>query len=201
MKTLLTVLCGLLLYSAVGQAAEVVRHSETASGAKGWRLLSEHIKIELNPLYRDQVLGFYLGRGFSEAVSKQISDQCVFQTVIQNVTPEAADTHVEVNLADWRIIADPGATPEPLVSKVDRINALQAAGASSAALLAYKWATFPEQQDFKLSGDYGWGMILFGEQPDGLFDLHVSWRVDGNQHEFTFEGLTCLGEAPIDQSE
>ncbi len=184
------IIFGGCLLTVAGNAAEVSQHRETASGASGWRLLDDAIKIELNPLYRDQVRAFYLGRGFSEAVAEWISRQCVFQTVIENVTTPAEPVPVAVDLADWRI------GDRHLVTKQERLQALEEAGASQAARLAFKWATFPEQQDFKLSGDYGWGMILFGEQPEEGFDLHAVWRVNGEAREYTISNLSCLGDAP-----
>ena len=192
-------ICSLCLLSIETNAIQVVRHQETASGADGWRLLGEHIKIELNPLYRDQVRAFYIGRGFSESVSEQLAQLCVFQAVIQNISPADEAVLVDVDLADWRIVGDEG-VEHALASKASRMKALEAAGASQAALLAFKWATFPEQQDFKLSGDYGWGMILFGERPAGSFNLRVQWRAGGETRIHTLKNLDCLGEAPANES-
>lgn len=178
------------------RATTVMRHAETASGALGWRIQSEHIMIELNPLYKDQIRAFYLGRGFSEPVTERISQACVFQTVIRNVSGKEEDVLLEVNLADWRLTGRGQTAKQALTSKDAWLQELATAGASTASRLAFRWATFPEQQDFKLSGDYGWGMILFGKQPEDSFDLLVKWRENAVTHEQIIENLNCLGESP-----
>lgn len=198
MKTLSILLYALLLVE-VSYAASIERHDETASGARGWRIQDSHIMIELNPLYKDQVRAFYLGRGFSEQVTEHISQSCVFQTVIKNVSSPKDNVLVEVNLADWWIVGEAGSWVA-LIDKASRLHELEAAGASNASLLAFRWATFPEQQEFKLSGDYGWGMILFGEQTDNRFDLLVKWRANGLANEQLIKNLTCLGELPTTEN-
>jgi hypothetical protein len=170
-------------------AASIIRHDETVSGILGWRIQDENIKVELNPLLKDQVRAFYLGRGFSEALTERIAGACVYQTVIENVSDPEEDTLLEVNLLDWRIISSFG--PQALRSKEGWIGEWTAAGASATATLAFKWATFPMQQYFKLTGDYGWGMILFGKQTSETFDLRLQWYVDGEPAEQLVAGLSC----------
>jgi hypothetical protein len=170
-------------------AASITRHDQTASGLSGWRVQDENIKVELNPLYKDQVRAFYLGRGFSEALTERIADACVYQAVIENVSDPAGDTLLEVNLSDWRIIGSSG--PQALRSKESWIDELTAAGASATATLAFKWATFPTQQYFKLTGDYGWGMMLFGKQTTETFNLQLQWYIDGERVEQRVAGLNC----------
>ena len=170
-------------------AASITRHDQTASGLSGWRVQDENIKVELNPLYKDQVRAFYLGRGFSEALTERIADACVYQAVIENVSDPAGDTLLEVNLSDWRILG--GSGPQALRSKENWIDELTAAGASATATLAFKWATFPTQQYFKLTGDYGWGMMLFGKPGAETFDLRLQWFVDGERFEQLVAGLSC----------
>lgn len=196
MKLAIGTLLSLSLFAMELGAVEVSRHRESASGAEGWRLLDEQIRVELNPLYRDQVRAFYLGRGFSEVIAERISRECVYQAVVENVSSEHVPVSLEVRLAEWGVASAGGGNFQCLVAKPERIKTLARAGASEAALLAFKWATFPEQQDFKLSGDYGWGMILFGEQQGARFDLRVRWYANGEVRQHTIRGLTCLGDAP-----
>ena len=171
-------------------AASVSRHEQTASGLEGWRVEDRNIRIELNPLLRDQVRAFYLGRGFSEALTESIANACVYQTIIENVSAANPPAQLEVDLADWRISGE-GVEERPLVSKEEWTQRWALEGAGTASLIAFKWATFPTKQYYKLSGDYGWGMILFGGQAGERFDVDAVWRVDGEVSEQRITGLYC----------
>lgn len=178
-----------LLSSGSVAAATISRHDQTASGLLGWRVQDRNIKIELNPLLKDQVRAFYLGRGFSGPLTERIADSCVYQTVIENISAPDMNTQVNVNLSDWRVNGESG--PVALPSKGEWIQEWKASGASAASILAFKWATFPTLQYFKLTGDYGWGMILFGKQAGKTFDLLLKWTTDGEPEEQLVQGLSC----------
>jgi len=177
------------MISGLATAATISRHDETASGLQGWRVLDENIKIELNPLQKDQVRAFYLGRGFSESVTQQIAASCVYQAVIENISVPSMNKRVEVNLSDWRVDSGAGFAALPL--KDVWMDEWAESGASAPSILAFKWATFPWQQSFKLTGDYGWGMILFGRKINGTFDLQLKWYTDGLPVEQLVQGLSC----------
>ena len=177
-------------YSDPLAAASVSRHDQTASGLEGWRLEDENIRIELNPLMRDQVRAFYLGRGFSQALTESIASACVYQAVIKNVSTLNPSAQLEVDLADWRLLYSEG-EERPLVSKDEWTERWRREGATSASLLAFKWATFPSKQYYKLNGDYGWGMLLFGTQASEPFDVLAVWRVGGKLAEQRISGLYC----------
>ena len=180
----------LLLISPV-YAASVSRHDQTASGLSGWLVQDETIKIELNPLLKDQVRAFYLGRGFSEQLTERIAQSCVYQTVIQNVSDEGKNTLLDIDLSEWSIEGVDGLVQ--LIPKDRWIQEWAESGVSEASILAFRWATFPTQQHYELTGDYGWGMILFGAQPDDIFNLRAKWRVNGRSYEQLIEGLNCPG--------
>ncbi len=183
------VLFFVLLLFGSASATTISRHDQTASGLQGWRVQDENIKIELNPLQKDQVRAFYLGRGFSEILTERIADSCVYQTVIENVSTPNRDTQLEVDLSDWRLNGKPDGVA--LRSKEEWIQEWTTSGASVASILAFKWATFPTLQFFKLTGDYGWGMILFGKQTGKTFDLLLKWSRDGEPEEQLVRGLSC----------
>ncbi len=152
-----------------------------------------HIEIQLNPLSQTQAKAFYLGRGFSEEVALQIANSCVYQTVVKNISADDESVSVSVNLADWKHINDTQETNLP--AKQTWLDKWAALGASNTALLAFKWATFPSQQIFKLASDYGWGMILFGpdsnENSDEGFDLMVRWQENDTAMQQSIRGLNC----------
>lgn len=185
----ITALSFFVLLSGLASGATIIRHDQTASGLMGWRVQDENIKIELNPLQKDQVRAFYLGRGFSASLTERIAQACVHQVVIENVSDPETGMPLEVKLSDWRL--DDGTGPQALRSKDEWLLEWTASGASAASILAFKWATFPSQQDFKLTGDYGWGMLLFGNQTGETFDLHLKWHTEGGFVEQLVQGLSC----------
>jgi hypothetical protein len=194
MKYFPTVICTtalsfFVLLSGSASGATIGRHDETASGLLGWRVQDENIKIELNPLQKDQVRAFYLGRGFSVPLTERIAEACVYQLVIENISDPETNVLLEVKLSDWRLSDESG--PRALRSKDEWIREWTASGASAASILAFKWATFPSQQNFKLTGDFGWGMIPFGNQTGETFDLHLKWHTEGELVEQFVSGLSC----------
>lgn len=183
----------ILLLASAARAAEVSRHDQTASGLQGWLIEDHNIHIELNPLRLDQVRAFYLGRGFSEEMTEQIATACVFQTVIRNISAPDQEVSIDVDLADWRLVE--GQVQLPLTGKDEWLRKWAAAGAGRAAQLAFRWATFPARQSFKLTGDYGWGMILFGKPPGEQFDLLIRWRVNDQAAERLVTAMRCPNES------
>lgn len=186
----LVLIAVLVAYSGLLGAAKVSRNDQTVSGLTGWLIEDDHIHIELNPLSRDQVRAFYLGRGFSEQLTESIASSCVYQAVIENISESTPATEFEIDLSDWRVIALDG-VEQALVSKDEWIKRWTQEGASKGSVLAFKWATFPSQQSYKLKGDYGWGMILFGGQSGESFDVRAVWHVHGEKVEQRVKGLFC----------
>jgi len=165
----------------------VNRHQQTASGLQGWVLEDQKIEIQLNPLKQDQVRGFYLARGFSAEVVEQIAASCVFQAVMTNISEPALE--VSIDLSDWRVQEDTQLSR--LTSKDEWLQRWTEQGASDAAKVAFRWATFPWQQEMQQTGDYGWGMILLGEGRESTFNMAVRWRVQGEIFSEMLEGLRC----------
>ena len=186
---LLATLC--LFFSFSLKAAEITRHSETASGLQGWLISDGNFEIQLNPLLRDQVRAFYLARGFTDEVTQTIERSCVFQAVMSNVSSPADGISVDVDLSLWRIVTPEGSTP--LTDKDSWLQRWDEMGATQASTVAFRWATFPWQQSYVQSGDYGWGMILLGEDlPEG-FSVMMRWTVAGQAQSQRIDGLSCPG--------
>ncbi len=186
---------GLLVFLWLGSpnyAAEVSLHHQTASGLPGWLLKDPVIEIQLNPLKRDQVHAFYSARGFSDEIAELIAQNCVYQTVVQNVSTTSNPTHISLDLSHWRVIDS--RSESRLITKQAWLKKWSAMGAGHSALIAFEWATFPWQQDFELTGDDAWGMILFGPVEGESFDLIIQWQVNGMQHEQNVAQLVCPGE-------
>lgn len=178
-----------LLFVAPVDAAQVTRHDQTASGLQGWLIQDNNIEIQLNPLMPEQVRAFYLARGFSNKVIELIAHSCVYQTVIKNISAENNARSVSVDLSNWRLIDERGESG--IESKSSWQQKWSDMGETESAIIAFQWATFPWQQDFELTGDYGWGMILLGPITGESFDLIARWKVGGTPFQQKIEQLNC----------
>lgn len=179
-------------YVLSANAAEISRHHQTVSGQPGWLINDGAVEIQLNPLQADQVRAFYLARGFSNEVTQQIESNCVFQLVISNVSKHVDGISIDVDLSQWQITTPGGNFA--LTDKVDWLQRWKNMGASEASLVAFRWATFPWEQTYVQSGDYGWGMILLGNPTKALpdtFSLMLRWTVAGLLQSQQIEGLSC----------
>jgi len=164
----------------------VVRSASEETGLVNWLFTGNGIEVELVQRLPDQTRGFFLARGFPPEVADEIATSCIFQTIVRN---SGTSTHpVSVDLAQWRLLHADGEGGVRLKEAwmdswpVDKI--------SQASRLAFRWATFPTQQEF-LPGDYNWGMTAFGLAPGGVFDLNVVWQEGGQAQSGWIRGVEC----------
>ncbi len=181
------VLISLVLPKAYG--ASVTRHDQTASGLQGWVIREGAIEIQLNPLTQDQVRGFYLGRGFSNDIANDIAKRCVYQGIVRNISSEGNRANLFVDLTAWRVSDLRGKAK--LKDKRDWMDHWKAQGADDTALLAFRWATLPSQQNFDQSGDYGWGMIVFGDRTVENFSVMTEWQHNNEIKQQWVKDLYC----------
>ena len=59
------------------------------------------------------------------------------------------------------------------------------------ALLAFRWAQFPTEQEYEVGGDWNQGMLSIGLPPGSLFDLIVHWDINGKTYETKLLGVQC----------
>lgn len=185
-----TVLIAILIFAHPVNSLSIRQHEQTASGAPGWLLSDDNIEIQLNPLRKEQVRAFYLGRGFSTDAAESIANSCVFQTVIKNTSSVGLDISIDVNRDNWVVIDTEGR--KKLAPKSVWMDKWQALGESEAAKIAFRWAIFPIEQTFPLTGDYAWGMILFEAKLGEPFAVELEWKENNESHRETIEGLRCL---------
>lgn len=171
-------------------AANISRTSDTVSGQPGWIVQDGIIEIQLNPLTPDQSRGFYLGRGFSTKIANLIAQQCVFQIVIKNIAKTAASNEVKINLSNWKTHINN--ISYPLTTKTQWLENWSSQGESASAILAFRWATFPWEQNFTLPGDFAWGMLLFGSLSGAPFDVTVAWAHNDKYNDQRINDLSCL---------
>ena len=143
---------------------------------KNWKLSEGALSLELIQRLPDQTRAFFQARGFPRAIADDIGTQCVFQAIGKNTAAKIQGHSVSYDLHDWRLLVDGNARGIKLKQKWDIEWA--DSDISKAARVAFRWATFPTQQNFEAGGDYNWGMISFGLPPGSVFDLQLVWEQD-----------------------
>jgi len=177
-----------LMLVCIPAMAGTVRSVNADTGLVKWHFTEGDLEIELIQRLPDQTRGLFLAREFSRAVADSIATSCVFQTIVRNRGESSSADPLAVDLRQWRMIHAGKETGIELKDKW--INAWTGDEVSPAAVLAFRWATFPTQQEF-LPGDYNWGMTLYGLPPEAVFDLHVVWQAGQQQRSGWIRKIEC----------
>ncbi len=181
----------ILIYLLPSQAAiaAVSRHVDTETGLVGWKLQEGGIELELIQRLPDQTRAFFQARGFSAGIADDIATSCVFQTIVRNTSRGKQALPVTISLTQWRIKLKNELRPIKLKEDWDR--EWPEGQVSSAARIAFRWATFPTEQTFEPGGDYNWGMTSFGLPPGEKFDLHLFWNVEDQSDDVWIRRIEC----------
>ena len=178
-----------LVFSAVlaAGAAASAQDLPDPLPARPWQ--SGGLSLEVQPLLHDQTRAFFLGRGFDQASAERIAREgCVFRSSIGNAFGKADAPPVGVDLGDWKTVSPLGTIP--VKRRVDWDRDWDAAGASTAAKVAFRWALAPDAQTYEPT-DYNWGMITFALPPGTRFDLHLRWREGTSEKTGIIDNLEC----------
>jgi hypothetical protein len=158
-----------------------------APGIETWETRTAGVFFSLTQILPDQARAFYVNRGFPLEATEQYATSCVFMAVLRN---DSAAGVVRFRLEDWSVAVD--GDQRPLVSVFEWLNRLEAHGLDKAALVAFRWAQFPPEQEYEPGGDWNQGMLSVGLAPGSRFDLIARWSVGNN----TFEGVLRDVECP-----
>jgi len=175
----------------VAAMAGVTKSIDEQTALVSWKIDDGNFELELRQLLPDQTRAFFLARGFSKEIANRIATACVMQTIGRNDAEQGKPGSIDVDLKQWRMLHDGGEGPIKLKEQWD--SEWSPGEVSETSRLAFRWATFPTQQDFA-SGDFGWGMTSFGLAPGRRFDLKVSWFAAGVKKEAWIKGMRCAEE-------
>ena len=164
------------------------------TGLKGWKLSQGNFQIELIQRSPQQTRSFFLARGFSAKIANEIATQCVFQTIVRNTQLQNKQDSISVSLKDWRLQANGKLPGVKLKEQWDK--EWQKTDISTAARVAFRWATFPTEQQFSPGGDFNWGMISFGLKPETRFDLDLYWKQGDTRYNTWIKSLQCPADKP-----
>ncbi len=182
-------LCAMLI--AAPAMAGVTQSVDEQTALVSWKMDDGNFELELTQLLPDQTRAFFLARGFSKEIANRIATACIMQTIGRNITEKSVQGAVDVDLKQWRMLHNGVEKAVKLKEQWD--GEWHAGEVSDTARLAFRWATFPTQQDFA-PGDFGWGMTSFALPPGRDFDLKVVWSVAGVEKEAWIRGIQCAEE-------
>ncbi|NIP72409.1 MAG: hypothetical protein GWO16_04985 [Gammaproteobacteria bacterium] len=179
-----------LVGSARAQEGQTRAHVDARTGLAAWSFEAHGIRIELVQRLPDQTRAFFLGRGFGRDAADRIAARCLFQTTVRNTFPRGGPS-VAVRLAEWRAHTPQGL--EPPIPKAQWRNEWQRRGVDKAARLAFQWALFPSEQNFR-PGDWNMGMTTYPLDPGRPLELGLVWHTDGETHRGRMSGMTCASD-------
>ncbi|MFV1984048.1 MAG: hypothetical protein ACC657_10960, partial [Thiohalomonadales bacterium] len=64
-------------------------------------------------------------------------------------------------------------------------------GVKKSALLAFRWAQFPPEQEYKPGGDWNQGMLSIGLPSKSIFDASALWDINGTKFKAELAGVEC----------
>jgi len=193
LKIPLLSLC-LLMTCASLSAAKVISETNPETGLKSWGFIANGLDLKFLQRLPDQTRGFFLGRGFTEEQANDIATQCVFQTVAKNNQSKPEGKPVSIDLSQWKVFVN-GKEGRVKLKEYwkKQWQALEHTDKKvrMSAQIAFRWATFPSQQQFEPGGDYNWGMISFGLPPGQYFDLQVNWLNGDKPYTMLIKNIQC----------
>ena len=157
-----------------------------AAGIETREITKAGVFLSLTQILPDQARAFYVNRGFPLEATEQYATSCVFMAVLRN---DSAEGVVRFRLEDWSVAAD--GEERPLVSVYEWLDRLETHGLDKAALVAFRWAQFPPEQEYEPGGDWNQGMLSVGLSPGSRFDLVARWSVGDNLFEGVLRDVEC----------
>lgn len=162
------------------------KHVEKTTGITTWEINTQGVNFSLTQILPDQAKAFYVNRGFTVAQTESFAVSCVYMTVMRN---DKAPGKIHFIKSNWTVLANK--KPHPLISVDAWLKTLKKQKVNNSALLAFRWAQFPPEQEFEIGGDWNQGMLSIGLPAESLFDLIVRWDINGKEYKTTLRGVKC----------
>lgn len=167
-------------------AASQVHRIDPQTNIETWSVSQHGVTFSLTQILPDQARAFYVNRGFTLDQIEPFAQACVYMTVLRN--DDAPDV-IRYTLEDWAIVS--GQVTRQPISIGEWMNRLQATGAGKSAMIAFRWAQFPPQQEYEPGGDWNQGMLTTGLPPGSKFDAVARWQLQGKTYENVLTGVRC----------
>jgi len=161
-------------------------HTDSTTGAKTWETHVDGVHFSLTQILPEQAKAFYVNRGFSLEHIEPYTSSCVYMTVLRNDSAPGVIHFVSNN---WLVFVKN--KPHQLVPVSEWVKRLSTAGAKKSAVIAFRWAQFPPEQEYKPGGDWNQGMLSIGLPPGSIFDAIAKWDIAGKEYEAKLAEIQC----------
>lgn len=161
-------------------------HTNSSTGAGTWQIDVDGVHFSLTQILPDQLKAFYVNRGFSLQQIENYASSCVYMTVLRNDSAPG-DIHFISN--DWSVQV--GNKIHKLETVGQWVKRLQSEGANKPAVIAFRWAQFPVEQEYKPGGDWNQGMLSTGLTSGSQFDVVAKWDIAGKPYSAKLAGVQC----------
>jgi len=147
-----------------------------------WENHSHGVSFSLKQIVPIAVKSFYLNRGFTENQIKAYSFSCVFAAILRNNNAPGKIHFISNN---WKVLVN--GEIHPLVSTEQWLQGFSNNNAKKSALIAFRWAQFPHEQEYEPGGDWNQGMLSIGLPPGSQFDIIADWDINNKKYEVKLE--------------
>lgn len=156
------------------------------TGARTWEIHTQGVHFSLTQILPEQAQAFYVGRGFTLEQIAPYTATCVYMTVLRN---DDAPGTIHFISNNWSVLVK--GKPHALMSVDDWVKKLSAPDIKPAALVAFRWAQFPIEQEYEPGGDWNQGMLSIDLPPGSEFDVIARWDIAGKAFAATLQGVQC----------
>lgn len=155
-----------------------------------WEKTEHGVTFSLKQLYPDQVNAFYIGRGFTKEQIKPYTETCVYTAVLRN---NDAVGRIHFLRKSWKIKNKD--KEQNIQENSEWLNLFKNKKVKPSALIAFRLAQLPEEQEYDPNGDWNQGMLSIDTPMGTTFDITVSWDIKGSPYELRLKEVRCAEQA------
>ncbi|MFK5895224.1 MAG: hypothetical protein QM504_18580 [Pseudomonadota bacterium] len=178
-----------VLFLAEKALAEKALVEKTAvlADVQTWQTVEHGVTFSLRQILSDQVNAFYIGRGFTINQIKAYAKTCVYTTILRNDKALGRIHYVRNN---WSIINK--GKSQKIRKNSDWLSELKQKNVKASALIAFRFAQFPQEQEYDPNGDWNQGMLSINLPVGSQFDIIVRWDIKGKPYELKLSEVNCI---------
>ncbi len=167
----------------VGQAEKVSNSSNTSTLEK-----SKHgVNFSMKQLFPDQVVAFYIGRGFTAEQIKPYAQTCVYTMTLRNDNATGRIHYVRNN---WKVQSN--GNSYAIKTNTDWLTLFKQKNVKASSLIAFRLAQIPQEQEYEPNGDWNQGMLSIDLPIGSKFDITVNWDIGGKPYEMKLQEVHCV---------
>lgn len=184
----------LLVLIVIPASAKLLTGTDEQAQLPFWQWQTEVLSLRFVQRLPDQSRAYFAGRGFQKDDAELIAGHCIFQTVFKNIAPAGSQQVIEYDLNNWRIAYQ---EQKLLLKKREDWQAIwQQRQVKPAQTIAFEWSLLPTKQRYQ-PADYNWGMSVFPVPHGAMFDLQLSWSVNGKPRQAVIKNMQCANDITI----